>query len=67
VQFLAKGQEMTGDGSASGADLHDAPWILLGGRGNLMKNGLRGEEMLTELARQVSSVEHVAKLIDLAI
>jgi len=38
---------MTGEGSTSGANFHDAPWIRLGGGGNLLKNGFRGEEMLT--------------------
>jgi len=56
---------MTSERAPAGADFDDPIRLSLGGgRGNLFEDGFRGEEMLTELARQASSVEH-AKLMDL--
>ena len=58
---------MASERTASGADLDNASRIHANRGGDLCKDGFRGEEMLTQLARQASSVEHAGKLIGLAL
>ena len=49
---------MTGECSTARADFHNALGMgLRSGGGDLLQDGIGGKEMLTELARQASSVK----------
>ena len=65
MELLAQRQQVTRQCAATRADFHNALRVSFsrGGR-DLRQNGLGGEEMLTELARQAPSVKHVATLMD---
>jgi hypothetical protein len=65
MEFGARYHEVAGQCAAPRTDLDNSlrPGLQYGGR-NLLKNSFGGKKVLTQLARQASSVEQVVRLRD---